>query len=227
MAMKYLLQGTDKYWPAKQHHFARSLVKMEKHYERLFRRYGDTPDAADWDNRETRERRFAVLSEVAPLAEASVLDFGCGTGELLGYLLRNCRFHGEYTGWDLSEPLLEAARAKFPGVRFQRREILSEGIQEDFDYILVSGTFNTDFGQAESFMREAIQLLFRHARKALAFNLLSIHAETHNAGLYYASPETVFDFCRTRLSPRVTVRHDYRLKPGIPPYDFTVYVYHD
>jgi SAM-dependent methyltransferase len=205
--------------------FARSLLRMEKHYERLIRHYGDTPDAADWTNRETRERRFAILTQAGPMKEAKILDFGCGTGELLCYLRSTKDFMGDYIGWDLSEPHLQAARKKFPGVRFERREIISDGMREDFDFILASGTFNTDFGQAESFLYEALQILFRHTRQALAFNLLSVYVESHRAGLYYAQPDKIFEFCRSELSSLVTVRHDYRLKPGLPPYDFTVYVY--
>jgi hypothetical protein len=58
----------------------------------------------------------------------------------------------------------------------------------------------------------------------MAFNLLSVHAEAVKPGLYYAEPEDIFGFCRENLSPLVTLRHDYRIKPSLPPYDFTIYV---
>lgn len=38
-----------------------------------------------------------------------VLDIGCGTGDLLDYLPRDI----DYDGWDISEPYITAARARF------------------------------------------------------------------------------------------------------------------
>jgi len=43
-------------------------------------------------------------------AGASLLDLGCGNGRLAGHLFRH-GFHGRYTGLDLSEALLDEARA--------------------------------------------------------------------------------------------------------------------
>lgn len=203
----------------------RAFTRVEGHYTRLLRHYGDTAEGADWTSRETRERRFTILAEVGLARDAKVLDFGCGTGELLGFLRREQNYCGQYVGWDLSDPVLDAARAKFPEARFENREILSHGMPEDFDCILASGTFNVDYGHAELFLHQALPLLYRHTRHALAFNLLSTCAEARKSGLYYAEPETIFRFCRQHLSTQITLRHDYRIKPSLPPYDFTVYVY--
>jgi hypothetical protein len=35
----------------------------------------------------------------------------------------------------------------------------------------------------------------------------------------------VFAFCKQELSPRVTLRHDYHVKDGVIPFEFTTYVY--
>ncbi len=209
----------------KSNPFIRSLTRIERHYARLLRHFGDTPEAAEWTNREARDLRFSILAEVGLTPEAKILDFGCGTGELLGFLQRRLGYRGEYVGWDLADCLVAAARAKFPDARFERREIVSDGVSEDFDFVLASGTFNNDFGQAETFLFEALRLLFRHTRRAMAFNLLSTGAGSFNPGLLYAEPETVFRFCRRDLSPLVILRHDYSVKPHLTPHDFTVYVY--
>ncbi len=209
----------------KSNPYIRSLTRIERHYARLLRHFGDTPEAAEWTSREARDLRFSILAEVGLTPEAKILDFGCGTGDLLDFLQSRVGFRGEYVGWDLSDCLLAAARAKFPDARFERREIISEGVSEDFDFVLASGTFNNDFGQAETFLFEALRLLFRHTRCAMAFNLLSKGAETFNPGLLYAEPEAIFRFCRGNLSPLVTLRHDYIVKPHLTPSDFAIYVY--
>src|SRR5688572_19380008 len=46
-----------------------------------------------------------------PLGDASVLDIGCGTGEIIARLAAKYP-HASFTGIDLEEPHLERARAK-------------------------------------------------------------------------------------------------------------------
>ncbi len=41
------------------------------------------------------------------------------------------------------------------------------------------------------------------------------------------TPGAVFDFCKRQLSKLVCLRHDYRVKPNVIPFEFTMYVYRD
>jgi len=206
------------------HPYSDDFDRLESHYSGLLRAHGDGPLAVQMRDRPTQERRFQMLTEVGTGPAASVLDFGCGTGHLLEYLRRERGFTGEYTGYDLSDDLLAAARLKFPGARFERRDIIADGIPEEFDYVFISGVFNNLTGHNAEFMRDALTRLFAHTRSALAFNALSAYVDYFDAGLYYADPGEVFAFCKERLSPLVTLRHDYLIKPTAPPYEFTVYV---
>jgi SAM-dependent methyltransferase len=204
--------------------YARALARVERHYARMLRKHGDTPEAAQWVGAHTRTERFRVLTDIGVEPDAKVLDFGCGTGEFLPYLRSERGFEGEYVGMDITGAAVAEARKKFPGVRFERRDILLEGLGEDFDHVFVSGVFNNLLGPNESLMQDLLRLLYRHTSRCLAFNALSSWVEDRGAGLYYCDPLTVFRFCRDRLEGYVALRHDYSLAPGTPPYDFTVYV---
>lgn len=201
------------------------VERLERHYAALFSREGDSPQAAQWSDRATQERRFALLAEIGPAADAAILDFGCGTGHLLEYLRRERQFTGEYTGYDLSAEMIAAARGKFPGVTFERRNIFADGVDGDFDYAFISGVFNNPVADNEKFMHDVLRLLFQHVRRGLAFNALSAYVDFFDANLSYKSPEQVFRFCKEALSPLVTLRHDYLVKPGVVPYEFTIYVH--
>ena len=207
------------------HQFSDDLDALRRHYTTLLERHGDGPQALQWSNRATQERRMAILAEIGDLRRAKILDFGCGTGHLLGYLRENHGFEGEYVGYDLAPELLKAAEAKFPGVRFEARDILTDPSTEKFDYVLISGVFNNLLGDNWQRMTAILQELFPLARKGLAFNALSNYVDFQESGLYYANPEAVFRFCKEQLSALVTLRHDYQVKPDVIPFEFTVYVH--
>lgn len=69
--------------------------------------------------------------------EASVLEIGCGCGELLARLRANRR-----TGIDLSERQIEAARQRVPEAQFHVQAGETLLLDEQFDVIIVSDTLN-------------------------------------------------------------------------------------
>jgi ubiquinone/menaquinone biosynthesis C-methylase UbiE len=64
------------------------------------------------------EELAVLLGTLASLPGARTLDVACGTGFLTRHL------HGELTGFDQSESMLEVAAAQVPGARFVRGDAL-------------------------------------------------------------------------------------------------------
>jgi cyclopropane fatty-acyl-phospholipid synthase-like methyltransferase len=201
------------------------LERLEAHYSQLVRAHGDAPASAQWSDRPSQEARMRVLCEVGDLRHAKVLDFGCGTGHLLTFLRASCGFDGEYVGYDLSEEALAVARGKFPGVRFERKDVLTSEGDEEFDYVIASGVFNNLVKDNWGFMTTVLPVLYRRARRAVAFNALSTYVDFFDEGLFYVAPDKVFAWCKTHLSPLVTLRNDYQLRAGVVPFEFAIYAY--
>jgi SAM-dependent methyltransferase len=200
------------------------LANLGAHYSRLFATHGDSPEAAQWRDRSSQEVRLEVLAGVGDLRDAKILDFGCGTGHLCA-MLDAKGLRCEYVGYDLSQPMIDFARQKHPRARFECRDVLSEGVAEDFDYVLISGVFNNQVSDNWTLMTSLLRTLWPHARRGLAFNNLSNYVDFLDEGLFYVEPERVFRFCKEQLSPCVTLRHDYLVKAGVVPFEFTTYVY--
>ena len=97
-----------------------------------------------WQSQRSQQRRFAVLSEVGPLANAHVLDIGCGVGDLYKYLLRR-RIPVNYTGFDILPEMVAHARTRYPEAQFEVRDALQGLGSQQFDYVLCSGAFNVRF----------------------------------------------------------------------------------
>lgn len=205
--------------------FKNDMDALARHYGDLVKRHGDAPESAQYADRETQERRMAVLSEIGVTKRSKVLDFGCGTGQMLSFLQRAIGFEGEYVGYDISSEAINLARSAHPEGRFEVRDIFEQPCEEMFDYVLVSGVFNNLITDNCAFFEAASRRLMAQAEKGYAFNMLSRYVDYFDDGLYYADPMQVFRFCKEQLSPLVTLRHDYAVRPGSIPFEFTVYVH--
>ena len=205
--------------------FNRDIEALSEHYSGLVRRHGDAPESAQYADRETQERRMEVLCEIGVAKDSKVLDFGCGTGQLLSFLQRSLGFEGEYVGYDISPEAIELARSAHPNGRFEVRNILEQPSEETFDYVLVSGVFNNLISDNRAFFEAISRRLMQQAEVGYAFNMLSRFVDYFDDGLYYEDPLQAFRFCKEQLSPLVTLRHDYAVRPGSIPFEFSIYVH--
>jgi len=205
--------------------FRDDLAALSTHYDRLVRVHGDTAMSAQYADRETQERRIAVLCDIGVSKTSKVLDFGCGTGQMLSFLQRSCGFEGEYVGYDISPEAIECARSIHPAGRFEVRNILEQPSEERFDYVLVSGVFNIRISDNRGFFEAISRRLIRQAQVGYAFNMLSRFVDYFDDGLYYEDPAYAFRFSKEELSALVTLRHDYVLRPGSIPFEFSIYVH--
>ncbi len=200
------------------------LRSVVAHYEDQLRRHGATARGMDWKDEGSQRLRFAVLCEIAPLEGRSVHEIGAGAGHLCDFL-KSRGIAADYSGSDLSAAMVEAARERNPGVRFERRDILLEPSGERYDVVLCSGVFHVRVDRAEAewrdFVQQTVARMFEMCRVGIAFNLMSTHVDYRAPNLYYADPGETLAFCRRELSSFVTLRHDY------PLYEYTTYVYRD
>ena len=197
-------------------------MDLANHYRDLFLKHGDTPEASQWRDRSTQEKRFEILCDIGNLEGSSILDLGCGTGHLASYLKQK-GLAFEYTGIDLVQEVLDAGQLKHPKFKFITPTELDQNVI--FDYVLISGTFNNLVEDNRRFYQEKLTQYFNHTRIGLAVNMLSQYVDYFDDGLFYEYPETVFKFAKTHLSQRVSLRNEYQLKPSILPFEFTTYIY--
>lgn len=205
--------------------FSSDVEALAKHYSALVKQHGDAAESAQYADRETQERRMEVLCEIGVTKDSKVLDFGCGTGQMLNLLKRMIGFEGEYVGYDISDEAIEFARSANPDGRFEVRNILDQPAKETFDFVLVSGVFNNLISDNRGFFEMISRRLITQAKIGYAFNMLSRYVDYLDDGLFYEDPAHAFNFCKEQLSPLVTLRHDYAVRSGSMPFEFTVYVH--
>ena len=194
--------------------------KIVEFYSGLIKQYGFDTRSLDWGSRESQEKRFEILCGISDLSAKSVLDLGCGLGNLREYLEeRNILV--QYTGYDLAPGMIFNARQRLPEDHFEVCNIL-EGPEPEpaFDYVLSSGIFYLRQTEPMNFMDKILRRMFALCRRGIAFNTLSLLADRRVNNEFYADPAEVLKLCHS-ITRRVILRHDYL------PHDFTVYLYRE
>ena len=89
----------------------------------------------------SKQLLLEVISEQVARRPVSLLDLGCGNAQLYEFF-REGELDCEYTGVDVSEPLLEVARSNHEGdprARFVQADVNSlEGVEGHFDVAIYS-----------------------------------------------------------------------------------------
>lgn len=191
---------------------------MHFHRHRIEAFDGGTVEALGYRGEESQIRRFEALTQAGCLNGRSILDVGCGHGDLKGYL--DTRFHGfSYIGIDQMAEFIQHARVLY-GQRPSCYFCVADFTEADLpraDYVFASGVLGYRCEDKE-FYFAMIETLFLAANRALAFNMLDAAKFPDHPLLVGHDAETVMAFC-TRLS------RDARLVQGYLEDDFTVLMY--
>jgi SAM-dependent methyltransferase len=198
------------------------LQQTRQYYDGKLAEHGPTARGVDWNSEDSQRLRFRELVRlIEDEQDASVLDYGCGYGALRSFL-RERGHRGPYVGFDISQRMIDAARA---GCSDRTAQFLSDRDALDgVDYTLASGIFNvkqtTSDERWKEYVLDTIADLSRISRRGFAFNALSRYSDPdkRRPDLFYADPLELFDHCARRISRFVSLLHD------TPLYEFTLLV---
>jgi SAM-dependent methyltransferase len=168
-----------------------------------------------WGSESSQRARFAALASAGLLGEDSVLDVGCGTGALAGWL-REMGWKGRYTGIDILPGMIKAARRLHARERFQVATVSRRSVRSA-DWVVASGIFFLPARDWDRRVARALKAMLRKSRTGVAANFLSARSPRRDRASKYVDPGAVLRLA-LKVSPRVALRHDYL------PNDFTVFL---
>ena len=190
------------------------------------KQHGATPRGADWPNGADLAARFGVMLEL--LAEGGerpvLLDLGCGPGLILDYLAATGGIDRvSYRGIDLSNAMIDVARARWPLHEFSCRNILTAQLPEQsVDIVIMNGVLTERVALSVETMtalaKSMIAAAFRLARVGIAFNVMNAHVDWQRDDLFHWPFDALADFLRSEVSPNYAFRADYGL------YEYTCFV---
>ncbi len=180
-------------------------------------------DVLNWPNARDLATRYGALlsaidfnaySETRPL---KLLDLGCGLGLLLNWLAENGLLGSvDYTGVDLVQPIVEIVRKRWPGRRFEMRDVRDEPFADDaFDYCIACGIFTVKHGntydETVNLAQSTLRAVWPSVSLGIAFNSMSKHVDWERDDLFHWPLDDIMAFCKRDLSRHVTFKLDYGL----------------
>jgi SAM-dependent methyltransferase len=190
-------------------------------YASRFQEFGYHPRTLGWHKGRQRVR-FAAALEAVGTRFGSLLDVGCGFGDLFGYLKKR-GWQGNYLGVDICPELLDEGRKRYGprGARFECIDLSTESLAYSADVAVALGVFNYRLkGDNLEFVAQMLHAMWSHSTQAVVLDFLSTTADRPKADLFHADPDVVL---RRALgySKRVRLDHSYM------PFEFLLAIWHD
>lgn len=194
-----------------------SLSDLSEDYDKSLKQYGEGPQALLWWDYRSMAIRFRELVKDVPLDGKSVLDAGCGMGDLLPFLYaKSASF--KYLGVDQSRDFVEIAKRRYEGHNFKVGDAFAESFGK-FDVVLSSGVMNGNYESWLENRKKMITALFHQTNQVLAFNMAGgLKPIANDSLIAYADAQEIFEYCKTMTS-RVILRTEYLQK------DFTIVMF--
>ena len=190
-------------------------------YAARLERYGHDPRSLGWTKGRQRHRFEALLRHVRWSRDCSVLDVGCGFGDL-GAFLRERGHRGEYVGIDLVDDLVRVGRARYPDLDLRVADLEEFTADTHYDLVLATGVFNArlEHGNNLDHIGSSLRSMFRLARIAVVADFLTADVDRVDDALFYTPIGDVVE-CVYRLTRRFVIDHQTM------PYEYTITLFAD
>ena len=202
--------------------FQPDYSEIEAFYSTRYSQWGYSPKSLGWD-KGNQSVRFDVLTSHYHFEKKSVLDIGCGFGDLVDVLMKKASCF-EYTGIDLSEEFVQRAAQLHSQSHctFLQQDILTFLPQRKFDYAIASGTFNLKLQGVDQyeFIEDVIKKALQLCTDGFAFDFLSDKVDYRKDETFHYSPEKILSIAY-KYSRNVMLRNDYM------PFEFSLFLSKD
>ncbi len=176
------------------------MRNLKVFYKAKFDKYGPTLRGAGWSENSKSKKRYNVLTNFLKYngtkKKISILDVGCGYGELTKYLPKNMNYN--YSGIDIVKSMIDHASKKNTNknIRFYLSDITK--IKKKYDFVICNGIFTlknnlTDL-KMKNYILKCINSFYRCSNVAFAFNIMSENVNFKSKILFYPKIKTFIDF---------------------------------
>lgn len=187
-------------------------------YHARFAQHGESHLTLGWGSREQQVYRFSQVLQCADFADRSILDIGCGFGDLLGFLKRQGIQIKRYVGIDVNPEFIKVASMTYPEAEFHTVSLTSltdSALSCDLVVMLGLLNFRQQALDNPAYAREMVHRAFALSRETLICDFLSSHRDPDYLPedfVYYYDPVYVLEL-GLECAQDVLLKHDYRSIP--------------
>ena len=187
-------------------------------YNDRYNEFGNDVRTVGWGSQQDQILRFEVLFRGFDPRGKTILDIGCGLGDLVSWLDQRTNGDFRYIGVDIAEKLIRDARTKHNPAKtnFILGDALSPRLPE-VDISVLSGALSYKVDGLENYARSTLQNMYELSKEAVSVNFLTAYVDYEVDKNQHYQPEVVFAWAK-QLSMRVNLIHDY------PLYEFTIQI---
>lgn len=191
-------------------------------YESRYRKSGRDVTTVGWGSVRDQLMRFDVLFRGLELDGKSILDVGCGLGDIIPYLDSRTGGNYSYTGIDVTPAFVKDAEKTFigSGRKFIVGDILEMDDIEKVDIVVLSGALNFRIEDNVGHAHSMVQRMFDLSNEVVSFNMLSSYVDFIDEKNFHHQPEEMYAFSKS-ISRWVNMYSDY------PLYEFTIQIVHN
>jgi len=193
-----------------------NIDKAAELYNSRFDEFGRQIKTVGWGCEKDQKLRFEVLFRGLNPKGKTILDVGCGLGDLIKFLEEKTDGDFQYIGIDVAEKLIsDAISTHFKsGREFYTGDIFAVTLPK-IDIAVLSGALSLKVDGIQQYAFKTMKKMFEISQEAACLNFLSRYVDFELEKNQHYQPEEVFSRAK-EFSKRVNLINDY------PLYEFTI-----
>jgi cyclopropane fatty-acyl-phospholipid synthase-like methyltransferase len=161
-----------------------------------------------WNSKNNQKVRFRSLSRMGNFSHKTLLDLGCGRGDLLEYLKSIKQEPSKYLGVDFMEEFIKFAAKRFPTHQFVLNDFFKLKYSL-FDYIVCNGALNFTKKDNIQFFKQFLLFFLTYTKRALGVTLLKKAKGYFDDPFIYAYDPVEVEKVLQSLKLNYQIYHDY------------------
>lgn len=183
-------------------------------YSQRFSTLGESHRTLGWGSREQQFYRFDCVLDSVNCCDRTILDIGCGFGDLLGHIQQKNISIRQYIGVDINPDFINLATQKYPNAKFLTHspfEVCDQTVLGDITVMLGLLNFKQSALDNWIYARQMLEQAFALTRETLVVDFLSSKLTSDYPPedfVYYYDPAKALSLA-LELTPYVSLKHDY------------------
>lgn len=206
--------------------YEEEIALLKRVYQDSYKKYSYSPKSLLWNTDKMNIRYDNLIRHFSISEGTSILDVGCGFGDINKYLAEKGYSEYYYMGIDITDEFIDVAKKTYRehNINFKAGDFLSTEFKQKFDYILMSGVFNyrlnMNSDENYEYLFDFVNKAFRICSKGVSFNFIIDIVDFKNNNVAYHNPSIVLEYAY-KLSKRICFYNDYM------PFESSVYISKD